>query len=97
LVDGPSTTFTVSVEGIAETEAASPQILHDHRYRAQAPSESQFATMRLYCTSSANNPLKKPMILTALSYLASFCESATADKVMRCYGASGEGVASFGR
>jgi hypothetical protein len=37
LAYGRSTTFTVSLEGITETEAASiSQLLHDHRYRAHA-------------------------------------------------------------
>jgi hypothetical protein len=58
------------------------QILHDHRYcsakRTTAP------TMRLYCTSATNNPLKKIDDLQCPSPTwRRFCESAIADNVLR--------------
>jgi len=59
---GRSTTFTVSLEGITETQAA---VVHEfyttNRYRARQ--RHTIPTTRLYCPSATNNSLKKLMIL----------------------------------
>jgi hypothetical protein len=61
---GRSTTSTVSLEGITDTQAAA---IHEfstiNRYRARK--RPAMPTTRLHCTSAANNPLKKLMILNA--------------------------------
>ena len=66
---GRSTTFTISSEGITDTQAAGIQeFCTTNRYRARK--RPPIPTTRLYCTSAINNPLKKPMILMPLLYSA---------------------------
>jgi hypothetical protein len=59
LDDGPSTTFTVSLEGIAETEAAGP-----HKFARPSLSRASakgitIPTGRLCCASATNNTAQK--------------------------------------
>ena len=62
--DGRSTTFTVSLEGIPDTQAAG---IHEfctrNRYRVRK--RPTIPITRLYCTSTTNNPHKKLIIVNA--------------------------------
>jgi hypothetical protein len=57
---GRSTTFSVSLEGVTETEDGSCRhslILHDRHYGAHAPNDPRFLQDDLYRTSATNNSL----------------------------------------
>jgi hypothetical protein len=85
LEHGRSTTFSVSVEGITETEAAGihklcTTIAIAHTRRAK----------RLYLTCAMNNPLKNHDPRCLYPTRRRFCESAVANKVTRDDRASNE-------
>jgi hypothetical protein len=73
-----STTFTVSVEGITETEAAGI-----HKLCTAIAIAHTRQAKRLYCTSAMNNPLKNHDPRCLCLTCRRFCESAMANKVTR--------------
>jgi hypothetical protein len=75
---GRSTTFTVSVEGITETEAAGI-----HKLCTTIAIAHARQAKRLYCTSAMNYPLKNHDPPCLCPTCRRFCESAMANKITR--------------